>query len=105
MPSSMGRMPSGQFGDTLRITGCSVRDGRANIYVDKVLPLDLHSVPKISNAEADGLLWIFRVQDEVNGIHYLDDLWPFSAPDSQQCNVLLGRALALLYPPERPSGL
>ncbi len=43
---------------------------------------------------ADDLLWIFRVQDDVSCIHYLDDFLLCGAPDSQQCNYPLGKALA-----------
>ena len=46
---------------------------RGHTYVDKVLPFDLCSAPKLYNVVAYGLLWILVTHDDVEGIHYLDD--------------------------------
>ena len=43
------------------------------------------AVMKLYNAVADAMLWILEKSDGVDGLHYLDDLLVFGAPDSQQC--------------------
>ena len=64
------------------------------VYIDKVLPFGLRSVPKLYNAVADALLWILERSDGVEAIHYLDDFLLFGAPECQQCKQAFARALA-----------
>ena len=64
------------------------------VYIDKVLLFGLRSAPKLYNAVADAQLWILKRSDGVEAIHYLDDFLLFGAPESQQCEQALARALA-----------
>ena len=61
-------------------------------YVDTALPFGLRSAPKIFNAVADALQWIFQCQG-VKGIHYLDDFLLFGSPDSDECRQALEKIL------------
>ncbi len=54
------------------------------VYVDKVLPFDLRSAPKLYNAVADALLWLLVHDDKVDGLHYLDDFLLFEDPYPRQ---------------------
>ena len=67
--------------------------------MDKVLPLGLRSAPKLYNALADALLWIVS-QDQVDGIHYLDDCLLFGAPNTSGDSLhrALGRCASLGVP-------
>ena len=58
---------------------------RGNLYVDGALPFGLRPAPKLFTVVADGLLWIMGQP----ALHYLDDLLPIGASDSQQCAVAL----------------
>ncbi len=64
------------------------------VYVDKVLPFGLRSAPKLYNAVADAMLWILERSDNVEAIHYLDDFLLFGAPNSNQCEEALTKALS-----------
>lgn len=58
-------------------------------YIDKMLPLGLHSAPKIF-AVADALEWCIR-QRRVTGInYYLDDFVIVAPPASDMCRRYLG---------------
>ena len=65
---------------------------RGKTYVDAALPFGLRSAPKIFNAVADSLQWIFQRQG-VKGIHYLDDFLLFGAPESHECRRALESVL------------
>ena len=68
---------------------------KGKLYIDAALPFGLRSAPKIFNAVADTLQWIF----EQNGIrailHYLDDFLIVGAPDSSECRRALATAISL----------
>ena len=44
------------------------------VYIDKMLPFGLRSVPKIFSALADAVQWILTNKGIRKGLHYLDDL-------------------------------
>ena len=67
---------------------------RGELYIDTTLPFGLRSAPKIFNALADALLWIFGTYG-IKGIHYLDDFLLFGAPDTLECSQALTKALAI----------
>ena len=43
------------------------------VYIDKMLPFGLRSVPKIFSALADAVQWILTNKGIRKGLHYLDD--------------------------------
>ena len=43
------------------------------VYIDRVLPFGLQSVPKLFSAVADALQWILHKKGIEKGLHYLDD--------------------------------
>jgi len=69
---------------------------RGNTYVDRALPLGLHSVPKIFNAVADFIAWVLACQGVTYQLHYLDDFLFLGAPNSQQGREFLTTALQML---------
>lgn len=64
------------------------------LFIDSALPFGLRSAPKVFNAVADCLQWIFR-QHGVMGIHYLDDFLFIGKGGSQECAHALQSALHL----------
>ena len=44
-----------------------------SIYIDRALPFDLRSAPKIFSAVADAIQWILASKGLSNSLHYLDD--------------------------------
>ena len=66
--------------------------GRAQLYVDPMLPFGLRSAPKIFNALADGLEWHLRDQGICNIFHYLNDFIVVGPPHSSEC----AEALAIM---------
>lgn len=62
------------------------------LYADASLPFGLRSAPKIFNAVADALQWIFG-QESTLSIHYLDDYLLFGSPESLECQLALDRTL------------
>ena len=68
---------------------------RDKLYIDAALPFGLRSAPKIFNAVADAMEWIFRSQGIELTMHYLDDFIVFGAPFSAKCKEALDRAMQL----------
>lgn len=67
------------------------------LYIDSVLPFGLRSAPKIFNALADALQWIF-IQNGVPMVaHYLDDFLVLGAPNSAECQRSLDLAIQLCH--------
>ena len=65
------------------------------VYVDTALPFGLRSAPKLFNAVADALAWIFGQAANRRPIHYLDDFLFLGPPNSDECGAALRSALAL----------
>ena len=55
---------------------------QGNAFIDQALPFDLRSSPKIFNAVADLLAWLFHCEGVQLVIHYLDDFLVFERPGS-----------------------
>lgn len=66
------------------------------IYIDRALPFGLRSAPKIFNAIADTLGWVFSLSGIQHHLHYLDDFLLLGAPDSQEAAHALDIALKVL---------
>ena len=64
------------------------------IFIDAVLPFGLRSAPKIFNAIADALEWIFARSGIYPTHHYLDDFIFFGHPGTNQCADALTTAIA-----------
>ena len=64
-----------------------------NIYVDRALPFGLRSAPKIFNAVADILGWVFSQSGIRHHLHYLDDFLLLGAPHSREAAQALDIAL------------
>ena len=64
------------------------------IFIDAVLPFGLRSAPKIFNAIADALEWIFAHSGIYPTHHYLDDFIFFGHPGTNQCADALTTAIA-----------
>ena len=64
------------------------------IFIDAVLPFGLRSAPKIFNAIADALEWIFARSGIYPTHHYLDDFIFFGHPGTNQCVDALTTAIA-----------
>ena len=58
---------------------------KEQVYVDKVLPFGLRSVPIIFSAIADALQWIIQVHGVEFLFHYLDDFVTVGRPASLEC--------------------
>lgn len=65
------------------------------LYIDTTLPFGLRSAPKIFNALADALQWIFEQHGVSSVLHYLDDFLILGAPDSDECKRALEMVLQL----------
>ena len=65
---------------------------QSKTYVDLTLPFGLRSAPKIFNAIADALEWVFRRRGITNTLHYLDDFLFMGPPLSASCAQYLSRA-------------
>lgn len=70
---------------------------RDKLYIDAALPFGLRSAPKIFNAMADAMQWIFRSQGIALTLHYLDDFIVFGAPATAECQAALDLALQLCH--------
>ncbi len=68
---------------------------KEKVYIDTAIPFGLRSAPKIFNAVADALQWIFRSQGVNSVLHYLDDFIVFGAPGTEECQAALDLALQL----------
>ena len=68
---------------------------RDKLYIDSALPFGLRSAPKIFNAMADALQWIFEQWGVATVLHYLDDYLVLGAPSSAECQQALDVALSL----------
>ena len=64
-------------------------------FVDAALPFGLRSAPKIFNAVADALQWIFEAAGIKASLHYLDDYLFIGAAGTQECQQALDIALGL----------
>ena len=58
---------------------------KEQVYVDKVLPFGLRSVPIIFSAIADALQWIIQVHGVEFLFHYLDDFITVGRLESLEC--------------------
>lgn len=70
---------------------------RDRLYIDAALPFGLRSAPKIFNAVADALQWIFEQHGIATVLHYLDDYLLLGAPESRECQQALEMALRLCH--------
>lgn len=69
---------------------------RGYYYVDLTLPFGLRSAPYIFNSVASMVEWILLNNYQVSDlVHYLDDFITVGAPDSNQCQTNLSKALAV----------
>ena len=59
------------------------------LYLDPVLPFGLRSAPKIFNAIADALEWIFKANGASEMWHYLDDFIMAGEPGTGECDFNL----------------
>lgn len=59
------------------------------VYVDSMLPFGLRSAPKVFNAVADALNWVFCKSGIDFCMHYLDDFVVIGAPDAYQCHRVM----------------
>ena len=66
---------------------------RDKLYIDATLPFGLRSAPKILNAVADAMEWIFRSQGIELTMHHLDDFIMFGGSSIAECKEALDRAL------------
>ncbi len=62
-------------------------------FVDTALAFGLRSAPKIFNALADGLLWVFYEDGVTSALHYLDDFLFLGSPNGGQCASALTHAM------------
>ena len=53
---------------------------RGRMYIDRALPFDLRSVPKLFSAVADAIAWVLHCQGVRYQLHYLDDVLFLGAP-------------------------
>ena len=65
-------------------------------YVDRALPFGLRSAPKIFNAVADTIAWVFHTCGIKHQLHYLDDYLFLGAPNSPEAAQALAIASELL---------
>ena len=65
------------------------------LYVDTALPFGLRSAPKLFNAVADALAWIFGQAGSRVPLHYLDDFLFLGPPNSGECGAALQSAVTL----------
>lgn len=68
---------------------------KGEVFVDTALPFGLRSAPKVFNAFADGLLWLFKKGRAEFAIHYLDDYVFEGRTGSEECADALQKALAV----------
>ena len=68
---------------------------QGKLFIDTVLPFGLRSAPKIFNAIADALEWIFAHSGIYPTHHYLDDFIFFGRPGTKQCADALTTAITL----------
>ena len=68
---------------------------KGGLFVDTALPFGLRSAPKLFNAVADALAWIFGQSGNRVPLHYLDDFLFLGAPASGECEAALQSALTL----------
>ena len=66
---------------------------KGELFVDKVLPFGLRSVPIIFTAVADALEWIVRHQGVPHIFHYVDDFIIVGKPESLDCGMHLSTLL------------
>ncbi len=76
---------------------------RDNLDVNTALPFGLRSAPKIFNAVADVLQWIFEEKGVRLVKHYLDDFITFGPPHSEERQEVLDQALQLCQRPGVPT--
>ena len=72
----------------------AIRWGGAR-YLDTALPFGLCSAPKIFTAMADGLSWCMLCEGVSHFLHYLDDFFFCSPPQSSRCGQSLQVAIRL----------
>ena len=65
------------------------------IYIDRALPFELHSAPKLFTTVTDGYAWALVARSYSDFTHYLDDYLFWSAHDSPACRNALNTALQL----------
>ena len=63
--------------------------------IDLGLPFGLRSAPKVFNAVADAMQWIFEQHRVKPMLHYLDDFLVIGAPITRECKQALETALGL----------
>ena len=76
--------------DDRPLLGMCWNDG---LFVDTALPFGLRSAPKLFNAVADALAWIFGRASGSMPLHYLDDFLFLGPPTSRECGAALQMAL------------
>lgn len=69
---------------------------KGSTYIDRALPFGLRSAPKIFNAIADIIAWVLGSIGIHQQLHYLDDFLFVGAPNSQQGQEYLTKALHTL---------
>ena len=62
---------------------------RGFTYIDRALPFELHSAPKIFNAVPDFIAWVLACKGVNCQLHYLDNFLLIVAPYSQQGHKFL----------------
>lgn len=65
-------------------------------FVDRALPFGLCSAPKIFNAVADVITWVFHQLGIAHQLHYLDDFLFLGAPDTDEAAWALELAMRIL---------
>ena len=68
---------------------------REKTNIDLALPFGLRSAPKVFNAVADAMQWIFEQHGVKPMLHYLDDFLVIGAPITRECKQALETALGL----------
>ena len=68
---------------------------KGEYFVDTALPFGLRSAPKLFNAFADGLEWIFWGKGANFVLHYLDDYLFEGRPGTNECDQALQVALGV----------
>ena len=68
---------------------------REKTNIDLALPFGLRSAPKVFNAVADAMQWIFEQHGVKPMLHYLDDFLVIGAPITRECKQALETVLGM----------